>query len=193
MMQKTYNAINQNRLRIKESLAKNLEKKRVIFDMESTIEEWFEKLDKINKDLLHALQDKINPLLNQNYADEKEADGKISHAFWYLGKEIDKLIKVYEDIECFYAQDFSEEQEVLDAFVSICSVMLKELLLLHVNIKDALQNNPEDAKIEYAPDIQTQIEFIQKYQAQTGQTSNTSDWLLPLAAAFGVGFMLGGE
>jgi hypothetical protein len=25
------------------------------------------------------------------------------------------------------------------------------------------------------------------------QNSNTSSWLLPLAAAFGVGFMLGGE
>jgi hypothetical protein len=64
---------------------------------------------------------------------------------------------------------------------------------LHVNIKDAMQNNPEDAKIEYAPDIQTQIEFIQKYQAHSMRSSNTSNWLLPLAAAFGVGFMLGGE
>ena len=93
----------------------------------------------------------------------------------------------------FLCSKFSEEQEVIDAFVSICSVMLKELLLLHVNIKDALQNNPEDAKIGYVPDIQTQIEFIQKYQAQSAQNSDTSDWLLPLAAAFGVGFMLGGE
>ncbi len=192
-MQKTHNTINQNQLRIKESLSKNIAKRKQVIYLESNIQEWFEKLDKINKDILHALQNKITPLLNQSYKDEQEADGKIAHAFRYFGKEIDKLIELYEDIECFYAQDFSEEQEVVDAFVSICSVMLKELLLLHVYIKDALQNTPEDSKIEYAPDIQTQIEFIQKYQAQTAQTSNTSNCLLPLAAAFGVGFMLGGE
>ena len=193
-MQKTYNTINQNQLRIQESLSKNIAKRRQVIYLESNIQEWFEKLDKIiNKDILHALQNKVTPLLNQSYKNEKEADGKIAHVFWLFGKEIDKLIELYEDIECFYADDFSEEQEVVDAFVSICSVMLKELLLLHVNIKDALQNTPEDAKIEYAPDIQTQIEFIQKYQAQSTQTSNTSNWLLPLAAAFGVGFMLGGE
>ena len=192
-MVKTTTCLKQNQLRIKESLSKNIEKKRVIFDMQSTIEDWFKKLDSCNRSILDALQNKVTPLLNQSYQDEKEADSKIAYSFAQLGREIDKLIKVYEDIEHFYAKDFSEEQEVIDAFVSICSVMLKELLLLHVNIKDALQNNPEDAKIEYAPDIQTQIEFIQKYQVQTAQSSNTSNWLLPLAAAFGVGFMLGGE
>ena len=192
-MQKTYNTINQNQLRIKESLSKKIAKTRQVIYLESNIQEWFEKLDSYNRLILDTLQNRVTPLLNQSYKDEKEADGKIAHAFWYFGKEIDKLIELYEDIECFYAKDFSQEQEVIDAFVSICSVMLKELLLLHLNIKDALQNTPEDAKIEYAPDIQTQIELIQKYQAQAAQTSNTHDWLLPLAAAFGVGFMLGGE
>jgi len=193
MMQKTYNTINQNRLCIKESLSKNIERKKVVFDMQLNIEDWFKKLDSYNRSILDALQNKVTPLLNQSYKDEQEADGKIAYSFAQLGREIDKLIELYEDIERFYAQDFSEEQEVVDAFVSICSVMLKELLLLHVNIKDALQNSPEDAKIEYAPDIQTQIEFIQKYQMQTAQNSDTFDWLLPLAAAFGVGFILGGE
>ena len=192
-MQKTYNTINQNQLRIKESLSKNIAKTRQVIYLESNIQEWFEKLNSYNSSILDALQNKVTPLLNQSYKDEQEADGKIAHAFWYFGKEIDKLVELYEDIKCFYAEDFSEEQEVVDAFVSICSVMLKELLLLHVNIKDALQNSPEDAKIEYAPDIQTQIEFIQKYQAHSMQSSNGSDWLLPLAAAFGVGFILGGE
>lgn len=192
MMQKTYNIINQNQLCIKESLSKKVALTRQVVYLESDIEKWFKKLDRINKDILHALQNKLNPLLNQSYQDEKEADGQISHAFWYLGKEIDKLIELHEDIKHHFSHDF-EEQELIDAFVSICSVMLKELLLLHVYVKDALQNTPEDAKIEYAPDIQTQIEFIQKYQAQTAQNSNTSNWLLPLAAAFGVGFMLGGE
>jgi len=192
-MVKTTNYINQNQLRIKESLSKKIAKTRQVIYLESNIQEWFEKLNSYNSSILDALQNKVTPLLNQSYKDEQEADGKIAHAFWYFGKEIDKLVELYEDIKCFYTEDFSEEQEVVDAFVSICSVMLKELLLLHVNIKDALQNSPEDAKIEYAPDIQTQIEFIQKYQAQSAQTSNTSDWLLPLAAAFGVGFMLGGE
>jgi len=192
-MQKTYNTINQNQLRIKESLSKKIAQTRQVVFLESDLEEWFKKLDSYNRSILDALQNKVTPLLNQSYKDKQEADGKIAYSFAKLGREIDKLIELYEDIKHFYAQDFSEEQEVIDAFVSICSVMLKELLLLHVNIKDALQNNPEDAKIEYAPDIQTQIEFIQKYQAQSVQTSNTSNWLLPLAAAFGVGFMLGGE
>ncbi len=192
-MQKTYNTIIQNQLRIKESLGKKIAQTRQIVFLESDIEDWFKKLDSCNHLILDALQNKLNPLLNQSYSNKKEADGKIAYSFAQLGREIDKLIKVYEDIERFYVQDFSEEQEVIDAFVSICSVMLKELLLLHVNIKDALQNNPADAKIEYAPDIQTQIEFIQKYQTQSVQNSNTSNWLLPLAAAFGVGFMLGGE
>jgi len=192
-MQKTYNTINQNQLRIKESLSKNIEKKRVVFDMQSNIEDWFKKLDSYNRSILDTLQNKVTPLLNQNYKDEQEADSKIAYSFGLLGTEIDNLIKLYEHIGCFYAENFSEEQEVIDAFVSICSVMLKELLLLQVNVKDALQNNSEDAKIEYAPDIQTQIEFIQKYQAKSVQNSSTSAWLLPLAAAFGVGFMLGGE
>lgn len=192
-MQKTYNTINQNQLRIKESLSKKIAQTRQVVFLESDMEEWFKKLDSYNRSILDALQNKVTPLLNQSYKDEQEADSKIAYSFGLLGTEIDKLITLYEDIECFYADDFSEEQEVVDAFVSICSVMLKELLLLHVNIKDALQNTPEDAKIEYAPDIQTQIEFIQKYQVQTEQTSNSSDWLFPLAAAFGVGFMLGGE
>jgi len=190
---KTINSIKENQLRIQESLSKNIEKKRVIFDMESTIEEWLEKLDSCNRSILNALQNRVTPLLNQSYKDEQEADSKIAYSFGLLGTEIDKLIKLYEHIGCFYAEKFSEEQEVIDAFVSICSVMLKELLLLHVNLKDALQNNPEDAKIEYAPDIQTQIKFIQRHQMKTAQNSDTSDWLLPLAAAFGVGFMLGGE
>jgi len=192
-MQKTYNTINQNQLRIKESLSKKIAQTRQVVFLESDLEEWFKKLDSYNRSILDALQNKVTPLLNQSYKDKQEADGKIAYSFAKLGREIDKLIELYEDIKHFYAQDFSEEQEVIDAFVSICSVMLKELLLLHVNIKDALQNNPEDAKIEYAPDIQTQIEFIQKYQVQTAQSSNTSNWLLPLAAAFGVGFILGGE
>ncbi len=192
-MQKTYNTINQNQLRTKESLSKKIAKTRQVVFLESDIEEWFKKLDSYNRSILDTLQNKVTPLLNQSYKDEQEADSKIAYSFGLLGTEIDKLIKLYEDIECFYADDFSEEQEVIDAFVSICLVMLKELLLLHVYIKDALQNTPEDAKIEYLPNIQTQIEFIQKYQAQTAQTSNTSNWLLPLAAAFGVGFMLGGE
>ncbi len=192
-MQKTYNTINQNQLRIKESLSKKIAKTRQVVFLESDIEEWFKKLDSYNRSILDTLQNKVTPLLNQSYKDEQEADSKIAYSFGLLGTEIDKLIKLYEDIECFYADDFSEEQEVIDAFVSICSVMLKELLLLHVYIKDALQNTPEDAKIEYAPDIQTQIEFIQKYQAKSVPNSSTSDWLLPLAAAFGVGFMLGGE
>ena len=192
-MQKTYNTINQNQLRIKKSLSKKITQTRQVVFLESDTEEWFKKLDSYNRSILDALQNRVTPLLNQSYKDEQEADSKIAYSFAQLGREIDKLIELYEDIKHFYAQDFSDEQEVIDAFVSICSVMLKELLLLHINIKDALQNNPEDAKIEYAPDIQTQIEFIQKYQAQSAQSSNTSDWLFPLAAAFGLGFILGGE
>jgi len=192
-MQKTYNTINQNQLRIKESLSKKIAQTRQIVFLESDIEEWFKKLDSHNRSILDTLQNKVTPLLNQSYKDEQEADSKIAYSLGLLGREIDNLIKLYEYIGCFYAENFSEEQEVIDAFVYICSVILKELLLLHVNVKDALQNNPEDAKIEYAPDIQTQIEFIQKYQAKSIPNSSTSDWLLPLAAAFGVGFILGGE
>ena len=192
-MQKIYNAISQNQLCIKNSLSKQIAKsKRVVF-LESEVQEWFEKLDEINQAIVNALKNNLSSLLNRSYSDEKEADGRIVNAFWLLGKKIEALIELYEEISCSYGEEFSQEQEIIDAFVSICSVMLKELLLLHVNIKDALQNNPEDAKIEYAPDIQTQIEFIQKYQMQTAQNSNTHDWLFPLAAAFGVGFMLGGE
>ena len=109
-MEKSYHQIAQNQRHIKEALSKKIAQTGQVVFLESNIKEWFQKSDKINKDILHALR-----------------------------------------------------------------------------------NTPEDAKIEYVPDIQTQIEFIQKYQAQTAQTSNTSDWLLPLAAAFGVGFMLGGE
>jgi hypothetical protein len=192
MMQKTYNAINQNQLRIRESLSKNASKTRRVIFLQSDIEEWFQKLDSCNRLILDTLQNKVTPLLNQSYQDEQEADSKIAYSFTQFGKEIDKLIELYEDIKHHFSHDF-EEQEVIDAFVSICSVKLKELLLLHVNIKDAMQNTPEDAKIEYAPDIHTQIEFIQKYQKEVAQNSNTSSWLLPLAAAFGVGFMLGGE
>jgi hypothetical protein len=191
-MQKTYNATKQNQLRIRESLSKNAPKTRRVIFLQSDIEEWFEILDSCNRLILDTIEHKVAPFLNQSYKDEQEADSKIAYSFTEFGKEIDKLIELYEDIKHHFSHDF-EEQEVIDAFVSICSVMLKELLLLHVSIKDALQNNPEDAKVEYAPDIQTQIEFIQKYQAHSMQSSNTSNWLLPLAAAFGVGFMLGGE
>lgn len=193
MIQKTYNAISQNQLCIKKSLSKQIAKSRRVVFLESETQEWFEKLDEINQAIINALKNNLSSLLNRSYSDETEADGRITNAFWLLGKKIDALIELYEEISCSYGEEFSQEQEIIDAFISICSVMLKELLLLHVNIKDALQNNPEDAKIEYAPDIQTQIEFIQKYQMQTAQNSNTHDWLLPLAAAFGVGFMLGGE
>ena len=192
-MQKTYNAISQNQLCIKNSLSKQIAKSRRVVFLESEVQEWFEKLDEINQAIVSALKNNLSSLLNRSYSDEKEADGRIANAFWLLGKKIDVLIELYEEISCSYSEEFSQEQEIIGAFISICSVMLKELLLLHLNIKDALQNNPEDAKIEYAPDIQTQIEFIQKYQMQTAQNSNTHDWLLPLAAAFGVGFMLGGE
>jgi len=193
MMQKTYNAISQNQLCIKNSFSKQITKSRRVVFLESETQEWFEKLDETNQAIIDALKNNLSSLLNRSYSDEKEADGRIANAFWLLGKKIDVLIELYEEISCSYGEEFSQEQEIIDAFVSICSVMLKEPLLLHLNIKDALQNNPEDAKIEYAPDIQTQIEFIQKYQMQTAQNSNTHDWLLPLAAAFGVGFMLGGE
>ena len=192
-MQKTYNAISQNQLCIKNSLSKQIAKSRRVVFLESEVQEWFEKLYEINQAIVSALKNNLSSLLNRSYSDEKEADGRIANAFWLLGKKIDVLIELYEEISCSYSEEFSQEQEIIGAFISICSVMLKELLLLHLNIKDALQNNPEDAKIEYAPDIQTQIEFIQKYQMQTAQNSNTHDWLLPLAAAFGVGFMLGGE
>ncbi len=192
-MQETYNAISQNQLCIKNSLSKQIAKSRRVVFLESETQEWFAKLDEINQAIVNALKNNLSSLLNRSYSDEKEADGKIANAFWLLGKKVDALIELYEEISCSYGEEFSQEQEIIDAFVSICSVMLKELVLLHVNIKDALQNNPEDAKIEYAPDIQTQIEFIQKYQMHTTQNSNTHDWLLPLAAAFGVGFMLGGE
>ncbi len=192
-MQETYNAISQNQLCIKNSLSKQIAKSRRVVFLESETQEWFAKLDEINQAIIDTLKNNLSSLLNRSYSDEKEADGKIANAFWLLGKKIDALIELYKEISCFYGEEFSQEQEIIDAFASICSVMLKELVLLHVNIKDALQNNPEDAKIEYAPDIQTQIEFIQKYQMQTAQNSNTHDWLLPLAAAFGVGFMLGGE
>ena len=192
-MQKTYNAISQNQLCIKNSLSKQIAKSRRVVFLESEVQEWFEKLDEINQAIVSALKNNLSSLLNRSYSDEKEADGRIANAFWLLGKKIDALIELYEEISCSYGEEFSQEQEIIGAFISICSVMLKELLLLHLNIKDALQNNPEDAKIEYAPDIQTQIEFIQKYQMQTAQNSNTHDWLLPLAAAFGDGFMLGGE
>ena len=192
-MQVTYNAISQNQLCIKNSLSKQIAKSRRVVIFESEVQEWFEKLDEINQAIVSALKNNLSSLLNRSYSDEKEADERIANAFWLLGKKVDALIELYEEISCSYGEEFSQEQEIIDAFISICSVMLKELLLLHVNIKDALQNNPEDAKIEYAPDIQTQIEFIQKYQMQTAQNSNTHDWLLPLAAAFGVGFMLGGE
>ena len=192
-MQKTYNAISQNQLCIKNSLSKQIAKSRRVVFLESEVQEWFEKLDEINQAIVSALKNNLSSLLNRSYSDEKEADGKIVNAFWLLGKKIDALIELYKEISCSYGEEFSQEQEIIDTFASICSVMLKELVLLHLNIKDALQNNPDDAKIEYAPDIQTQIEFIQKYQMQTAQNSNTHDWLLPLAAAFGVGFMLGGE
>lgn len=189
MMQKTYNAISQNQ----NSLSKQITKSRRVVFLESETQEWFEKLDETNQAIINALKNNLSSLLNRSYSDETEAYGRITNAFWFLGKKIDALIELYEEISCSYGEEFSQEQEIIDAFISICSVMLKELVLLYVNIKDALQNNPEDAKIEYAPDIQTQIEFIQKYQMQTAQNSNTHDWLLPLTAAFGVGFMLGGE
>ncbi len=192
MMQKIYNQINQNQSAINESLSKHIAQTRAVIYLQSEIEEWFAKLDTINNAILHNLQEKLNPLLNHTYSDEKEAEGKISHAFWLLGREIEALIALYEEIERYLSHDINA-QEIIDAFVSICSVMLKELLLLHINIKDALQNNPQNANIEYAPDIQTQVEFIQKYQMQNAQDANTSNWLLPLATAFGIGFMLGGE
>lgn len=192
-MQKTYNAISQNQLCIKNSLSKQIAKSRRVVFLESEVQEWFEKLDEINQAIVSALKNNLSSLLNRSYSDEKEADGKIVNAFWLLGKKIDALIELYKEISCSYGEEFSQEQEIIDTFASICSVMLKELVLLHLNIKDALQNNPQNANIEYAPDIQTQVEFIQKYQMQNRQNANTSNWLLPLATAFGIGFMLGGE
>lgn len=192
-MQVTYNAISQNQLCIKNSLSKQIAKSRRVVFLESEIEEWFEKLDEINQAIVGVLKNNLSSLLNRSYNDEREADRRIVNVFWLLGKKIDVLIELYEEISCSYDEEFSQEQEIIDAFVSICSVMLKELLLLHVNIKDALHNNPENAKIEYAPDIQTQIEFIQQYQIYTAQNFNARDCLLPLAVAFGIGFMLGGE
>ena len=192
-MQKTYNTINQNRLRIKESLSKNVKRSKPIFAIESQAQEWFAKLEVINKKIINTLQNRLAPLLNQSYKSEEEADGKLANAFWLFGKECDKLMELYDEIRSYYAEEFSSEEEILSAFASICSTMLKELLLLHINIEDALKNSPEDAKIEYNPDVRTQIEFIQQQLSSQPQATNDTNWFFPLVAAFGLGFMLGGE
>lgn len=190
-MQKTFNAIKTNKTVLKEAIANQIIKKKKMIYFQGEIEIWYEKLAKHNEEILELIQERLNPLLNRTYPDEKEADARLSIVFWLLEKKIENLIEFFEDIQGYSSDDF-EEQEIIDVFVSITTILLKELYLFHVNLEDALQNNSTNTHVEYNPNIKAELKILQNYQLLSAD-NKSYDWLTPLAIGFGFGFLFGSD
>lgn len=176
---------------IRSALADEALAAKPLISLGAEMQVWLPQLQEHGVACVNSVKADLAPVFNRNYSGEEEMLFEIRSAFETTAQPMRKLIALHADIACFRSGD-EQQQAVLDTTASAVKKILTDLRLFLDDLEEALLENPTGGAVTFEPDLSTELRYIQAW-SEAQKSDGTSELVVMLAVAFGLGYMFGGE